>query len=126
MKLHIATLWKKIQFWKKPKLNKKTYVEGQDYEFVPAEEDLLTVKLLTGKFKNVVYFYGSVSIAEEGQNAKLSFDYTIIDSGRYTVESLTDDQDFSRILGDILVTIITVEEEKDATRNYDFKESDLL
>ena len=95
----MEALWEKLLFWKKkqnPKLNK-------DYQFHHFENtDLTGIRLLTGDYREVVYFYGRVGIEELGEVASLKFDYEIHDAGKHTVESLQSDEKFVTLIGDIL------------------------
>lgn len=103
------------------------YKEGLDYTFIPIEDsDLFAIRILQGNYKNVVFCYGGVGVSEEGEGARLKFDYVIIDSATFTVEDLTEDANFSTMLGDILIDIITVERQNDSPGNNHPQESDPL
>lgn len=83
------------------------FKEGVDYNFViPESEDTtIGIKLLTGKYSDVVYQYGKVKFEEEKTgDIYLKFVYNIIES------PLNDDllnEDFKNYIGDILVDIIS-------------------
>ncbi len=126
MKSLLVALWQKLLFWKKP-MTENVYLEGVDYTFIPIQDsDLLAIKILKGEFENVTYCYGGVGVVEEGEGARLKFDYIVIDSGRYTVEDLTENENFSTMLGDILVEMISVEGHNDSPRNNNSEEPDLF
>lgn len=105
----MEAFWKKILFWKnwtKPKTPK----EGVDYEFYNIEEsDLTGIKLLKGSYREVTYYYGTVSMKEQGALATLSFEYRILNPNNYTEEELQNDSKFVTLLGDILTEIIISE-----------------
>jgi hypothetical protein len=102
------------------------FEEGIDYEFVEIDEvDVSAVRLLQGNYKGVVYCYGGASVKEEGEGARLQFDYIIVDPGIYLLEDLTNDQEFHIMIGDILVEMITVEGKNEQIRNNNSQEFNL-
>jgi hypothetical protein len=102
----MEAFWKIFQTRKSPRI----FEEGVDYSFVEIENvDVSAVKLLKGEYKDVIYCYGKASVNEEGVAARLKFDYIIVDSCKYSVEELIQDEKFHTIIGDILVEMITVE-----------------
>ena len=104
----------------------KMFEEGIDYQFLEIEDsDLNAFKLLTGKYKDVIYCYGAANVREQGEAATLQFDYVIISSGTYTVEQLTQDQEFHTMIGDLLVQLITIESENESSRNNNTEKFDL-
>ena len=69
-------------------------VSSSDYQLVESNDvEFYGVKLLTGKWKNVVYIYGKVQIKEspELDIATLSFTYNIQDSAGYEDDDLIND-----------------------------------
>jgi hypothetical protein len=102
------------------------FEEGIHYSFVEMENvDVSAVRLLQGKYKDVVYCYGGASVNEEGEIARLQFDYIIVDPGIYLLEDLTNDQEFHTMIGDILVEMITVEGKNEQIRNNNSQEFNL-
>ena len=105
--------------------------ENEDYCFseIPIEPELVTgVKLLTGPYANVVYYYGHVKLVPEGEMHRLAFQYTVWDSFIYTPNQLKT-KEFVNYLGDVLVAIIS-DENKSGEYNGPFgtddsEESDL-
>jgi hypothetical protein len=83
----------------KNKIPKYTFVEKDDSE-------VYSLKILDGKYKDVVYTYGVVSIkeAEDQSNATVKFDFRIEESIKH--EDLDADKKFKNLIGDILVNII--------------------
>ncbi len=75
------------------------------YDFVPDKKDktLECVRILEGKYKGMIYQYGTASFEENNNedNALLSFNYRIVES----VEDVDPDE-LQEILGDILVDIL--------------------
>ena len=69
-----------------------------------------------GKFKDVIYNYGRVSIPEEDNlnedgTLPFRFEYTIIDNVGVPREEF--DEEFFTLIGDILVDIISEQSEED-------------
>ena len=92
------------------------------YMFVSQEnEDFASIMIKDGKFKDVIYNYGKVSIPEEDNlnedgTLPFSFEYTIIDNVGIPRENFG--EDFFTLIGDILVDIINEQSEKnDVTDN---------
>jgi hypothetical protein len=91
------------------------------YMFVSQEnEDFASIMIKDGKFKDVIYNYGKVSIPEEDNlnedgTLPFSFEYTIIDNVGIPRENFG--EDFFTLIGDILVDIINEQSEKDDDSN---------
>jgi hypothetical protein len=110
-------------FWK---TNQKKLKEGVDYQLVDIEDsDLTAVKIISGKFSEVMYHYNGAKIVEEGVMARLQFGYNIINPGKFSTEQLTTNQQFSTLMGDILTQLILKEEVYGQTRAFDTEEFDL-
>ena len=86
------------------------------YMFVSQEnEDFASIMIKDGKFKDVIYNYGKVSIPEEKNlnedgTLPFRFQYTIIDNVGIPREEF--DQEFFTLIGDILVDIIDQQSEE--------------
>lgn len=105
--------------------------ENEDYCFteIPLNEELITgVKLLSGPFEDVIYYYGHVKLVPEGDNHRLAFQFTVWDSAKFTRVELAAPP-FVNYIGDVLVAIIADEnksgEYNGPTRSDDTQESDL-
>ena len=89
--------------------------------FVSQEnEDFASIMIKDGKFKDVIYNYGKVSIPEEDNlnedgTLSFSFEYTIIDNVGIPREEF--DEEFFTFIGDILVDIIDEQSEEDTIAN---------
>jgi len=119
----MATLWEKIQFWKKSSL--VMYKEGIDYQFIPSDDEQITgIGILKGKYAGVLYHYGKARVIEEGEFARLFFDYTIEHTPTFSVHDLTTDQEFHTMIGDILTDILLTQS-NETIRNDDIKEFDI-
>ena len=87
------------------------------YMFVSQEdEDFASIMIKDGKFKDVIYNYGKVSIPEEDNlnedgTLLFSFEYTILDNVGIPRENFG--EDFFTLIGDILVDIISDQSEED-------------
>ena len=73
------------------------------------DEDFASIMIKDGKFKDVIYNYGKVSIPEEDNlnedgTLPFRFEYTIIDNVGIPRENFG--EDFFTFIGDILVDII--------------------
>lgn len=120
MKSHIAALWGKIMFWKKPKMPK----HNVDYVLIDSDEgDITGVGIKTGKFAGVLYHYGKARINEEGELARLQFSYTIVSSPTIPIDDLIIDEEFHTFIGDILTDILMSQENRyEEIRNDDSEE----
>ena len=93
-----------MTFWKKKQVG---YKEGIDYQFIPSEDEQITgIGILKGKYAGVLYHYGKAKVIEEGEFARLYFDYTIEHTPNFTVHDLTIDSEFHTMIGDILTDIL--------------------
>ena len=87
------------------------------YMFVSRkDEDFASIMIKDGKFKDVIYNYGKVSIPEEDNlnedgTLPFRFEYTIIDNVGIPRENFG--EDFFTFIGDILVDIIDEQSEED-------------
>ena len=87
------------------------------YMFVSQkDEDFASIMIKDGKFKDVIYNYGKVSIPEEDKlnddgTLLFSFEYTILDNVVMPIENFG--EDFFTLIGDILVDIIHEQSEED-------------
>ena len=88
-----------------------------NYTFVSQKvEDFASIMIKDGKFKDVIYNYGKVSIPEEDNlnedgTLPFRFQYTIIDNVGIPRENFG--EDFFTLIGDILVDIINEQSEED-------------
>jgi hypothetical protein len=76
-----------------------------DYELVQNEENT-SVHILQGKYAGVVYHYGYAQIKEEEDVARVHFDYTLVESGDFSFDELSEDKELHKIMGDILTEIL--------------------
>ena len=87
------------------------------YMFVSQEnEDFASIMIKDGKFKDVIYNYGKVSIPEEDNlnedgTLPFRFEYTIVDNVGIPREEFN--EEFFTFIGDILVDIISDQSEED-------------
>ena len=74
-------------------------------------EEMQCIGIRKGKFEGVVYKYGKVSLGEENEKGNLPFrfEYDILDNNMIPRAEF-DDDDFFKLLGDILVDIIDRQE----------------
>ena len=89
-----------------------------EYSFVTREgENQTSIRIENGRFENVIYNYGRVSIPqEENEDGTMPFrfEYNILDNA--SIPRSDFDEEFFTIIGDILVDII---------ENEDYNASDL-
>ena len=89
--------------------------------FVSQEnEDFASIMIKDGKFKDVIYNYGKVSIPEEDNlnedgTLPFRFEYTIIDNVGIPREEFN--EEFFTLIGDILIDIIEGQSEEDTIAN---------
>ena len=75
------------------------------------DQEMQCIGIRKGKFEGVVYKYGKVSLGEETKDGNLPFrfEYDILDNNMIPREEF-DDENFFKLLGDILVDIIDRQE----------------
>lgn len=100
---------------------------GKDYllrDDLYEEDKTLPVEVLTGPYKGAILRFTTVSIKEMDNNeAKMLFDYELIEMGEHTETSLRKDSKFTQHIGLILNTmILETLEEKYATGENDSTE----
>jgi len=88
-----------------------------NYTFVSQkDEDFASIMIKDGKFKDVIYNYGKVSIPKEDNlnedgTLPFRFEYTIVDNVGIPREEFN--EEFFTFIGDILVDIISDQSEED-------------
>ena len=86
-----------------------------EYYFVNRKgDDQTSIRIENGRFENVIYNYGRVSIPqEENEDGTMPFrfEYNILDNASIPREEF--DEEFFTIIGDILVDIIENEDYND-------------
>ena len=100
---------------------------GQDYQLrddLYEEDKTLPIELLTGPYKGVILRFTTVSIKEVDDNeAKMLFDYDLLEMGDHTETSLRRDDKFTQYAGLVLNTmILETLESKYATGKDDLNE----
>ena len=96
---------------------------GKDYllrDDLYEEDKTLPIQLLTGPYKDVILRYTTVAIKEmENDQAKMLFDYDLLEMGDHTETSLRKDVKFTHHIGLVLNTMIleTLEEQNAAREN---------
>ena len=83
-----------------------------EYSFVNRKgDDQTSIRIENGRFENVIYNYGRVSIPqEENEDGTMPFrfEYNILDNASIPEEEF--DEEFFTVIGDILVDIIENED----------------
>ena len=76
------------------------------------DENMQCIGIRKGKFEGVVYKYGKVSLGEENKDGNLpfKFEYDILDNNMIPREQF-EDENFFKLIGDILVDIIDRQED---------------
>ena len=89
----------------------KNTIKDQYVFITNKDENMQCIGIRKGKFEGVVYKYGKVSLGEETKDGNLPFrfEYDILDNNMIPREEF-DDDDFFKLLGDILVDIIDRQE----------------
>ena len=85
----------------------------EQYVFITnKDENMQCIGIRKGKFEGVVYRYGKVALGEETKDGNLpfKFEYDILDNNMIPREEF-DDENFFKLLGDILVDIIDRQED---------------
>jgi hypothetical protein len=101
------------------------YQVDEDFQLVQSDDGKITgIGILKGKYAGVLYHYGQAKIVEEGEVARMIFDYTLINTRDFTLHELQTDEEFHTMIGDIL-TLILMESDNEKTRNYNSEELDI-
>ena len=109
-------------FWKKRQMK---YKHNEDFQLIQSDDNKITgIGILKGKYAGVLYHYGKAKVIEEGEFARLTFDYTIIHTPTFTVHELQTDEEFHTMIGDILTEIL-MEKADEETRNHNTEEFDI-
>ena len=96
----------------------------ESYVYVESKtQDQTCIGIKGGKFAGVIYKYGSVSLGEETKdgNMPFKFEFDIIDNNSIPKEQFGDD--WSKLIGDILVDIMDKKYAKSDNRKNDTNES---
>ena len=104
----LAALWEKLLWWKK---SKKTEYRLQNFD-----DDSTWVEITSGPYSEVIYSYGKVKLDHESIIPQLKFSFSVLHSGKFNLEDLEKDEEFVKIMGDILTEII-IENEPTRTNN---------
>ena len=86
---------------------------SDQYVFITnKDENMQCIGIRKGKFEGVVYKYGKVSLGEENKDGNLpfKFEYDILDNNMIPREQF-EDENFFKLIGDILVDIIDRQED---------------
>lgn len=87
------------------------YQYERDYSFVEVEHDwdqVSAIKILTGPYAGIIYYYQAVKIAEDdGHGAIVKFTFQVHTSDTIAIDSLANDLTFHTVMGEILSQIIT-------------------
>jgi hypothetical protein len=105
-------------------------IEGLDYCYIYPKSDgtVVHIKLLTGPYKDTVFYYGKVKFREESDGLHLLFAYYVIESPVAKPKKLEKDDTFKNYIGDMLVELMSTNIEQeiiDETGTNDSQESDL-
>ena len=101
------------------------YQVDEDFQLVQSDDGKITgIGILKGKYAGVLYHYGKAKITEEGDFARMTFDYTIVHTPNFTVHELQTDEEFHTMIGDILTEIL-MEQANEKTRNNYSEELDI-
>jgi hypothetical protein len=80
------------------------------------DSELYSVKIKVGTYKDVIYTYGKVNIAEDEANdrLKVSFDYRIEEVPKHTnKKKLEKSEEFKNYIGNILTNLIEEKQHND-------------
>ena len=100
-------------------------LEGKDFDFIDFNDSPITgVEIKSGEYIGVVYHYGKVRVVPQGEMGVLQFGYTIVNPGKHDIDALTNDENFSIMMGDILTEIL-MNKENEKIRNHDNQEFDI-
>jgi hypothetical protein len=81
--------------------------EGTDYRLLPYSDDVWSVLILEGRYKDTIMLYGNVSVQEnpdDEEAGEINFEIELVES---TDELSAEDPDFQKYCGDMLVSILS-------------------
>jgi hypothetical protein len=84
------------------------------------DSELYSIKVKIGAYKNVIYTYGKVNIAEDDENdqLKVSFDYRIEEvPKKLNKKKLEKSEEFKNYIGNILTNLIEEKQYNDESTN---------
>ena len=84
------------------------------------DSELYSIKVKIGAYKNVIYTYGKVNIAEDDENdqLKVSFDYRIEEvPKKLNKKKLEKSEEFKNYIGNILTNLIEEKQHNDESTN---------
>ena len=95
-----------------------------DYVLIDSDDRKITgIGVKTGKYAGVLYHYGKAQVKEEGEFARLQFSYTVVSSPTIPIDDLMTDEEFHKLIGDILTDILMSHENRyEEIRNDDSEE----
>ncbi len=82
----------------------ENFVVTEDlYELIPIpDEEIFSLRLTEGPYKDIQYKYNKCSLDEDGENAILHFDYDILED----IEENYEVKEFENYIGNILIHLI--------------------
>ncbi len=92
----------------------------ENYSFVSRGNDKwASIMISKGPYKGIIYQYGRVSVSDEEDCGRLSFQYNVIDEVGHDLKDLEKSEEFKNILGDILTEIL---DEQLETNNLEYND----
>lgn len=99
-------------------------ITNEEYNYVEVNETN-GIKIESGEFKDVIVVINSANIQEDGEDAVLQFDYTVIYDAEKTKEELQSEV-FKNTVGNILINILenSVEQSSIQENDVEFEQID--
>jgi hypothetical protein len=101
-------------------------ITSNSFGYVEKEgAELYAIKIKEGRFKNVIFTYGKVSLNEDKDNGQLGINFNFVvnsPNNRYTREDLNNSVKFKNYISDILKYVLEEEFTDDKYSKTDIKE----
>jgi hypothetical protein len=88
-------------------------IEGDDFEYVETDDEIVNqrshnpiVEFSKGLYSGILVQYGRIEFLVDEDPPRISFDFTVLNSGAFSAESLEGDAIFKQLLGDIIISTV--------------------
>ena len=88
------------------------------YSEVVHESGEKAIKILKGKYKNIIYQYGNIEFVPraESEIPTINFDRAVRACSEEMKDTISDDEEFNKLMGDILVELLANQGLKELNR----------
>ena len=82
--------------------------DGGLYTEVVHQNGERAIKILSGKYKNVIYQYGKVNLVprEQIETPTIDFERAVRSCPENLIDTISEDEEFNQLMGDILIELL--------------------